>query len=375
MKPSEADEPGSTEYNERLWRRSRNETILRETQPMKQFAGSHRWNNQLGIVNNGAQPAKMTFHQFEDHLAVSDDGNTVNIWDWKKQGRLSRFSNGNPSGSKISDMKFINEDDQAILLTGSSDGVIRVYRNYDSDQNIQLASAWRALTHMIPSNVNSGMVFDWQQVTGRVLVAGDVRVIRVWYAAHETCVMDIPARSGSCVTSLTSDQMTGNLFVAGFGDGAVRVFDTRCRPQESMIRKWKDENDRQWIKSVHMQRGGQRELLSASRNGKVKVWDIRMDKPLHSFQVTRDTLRTASTHEHLPVFAVGTSAHEVKVFNLDGRPLSRLEPYSSFLHQNRGSPISATAFHPHRPLLGCASQGDHHINLFTCEQAEPLHLG
>lgn len=304
MKPSEAEEPGSTEYNERLWRRARNENMLRETQPLKQIAGTHKWNNQLGIVNNGAQPAKMTFHQYEDHLAVSDDGNTVYVWDWKKQSRLSRFSNGNPQGSKISDMKFINEDDEAFLLTGSSDGVIRVYRNYDSDKEIELATSWRALTQMVPSNVNSGMVFDWQQVTGRVLVAGDVRVIRVWYAAHETCIMDIPARSGSCVTSLTSDQMTGSIFVAGFGDGAVRVFDTRQRPQDSMVRKWKDESDRQWIKSVHMQRGGQRELVSASRNGKVKVWDIRMDRPLHSFQTTRETLRTASTHEHLPVFAV-----------------------------------------------------------------------
>ncbi|KEY68687.1 hypothetical protein S7711_00561 [Stachybotrys chartarum IBT 7711] len=368
MKPSEADEPGSTEYNERLWRRSRNEGILRETQPLKQLASSQRWDNQLGILNNGAQPAKMTFHQFEDHLAVADDGNTVSVWDWKKQGRLNRFSNGNPGGSKISDMKFINEDDQAFLLTGSSDGVIRVYRDYDSDREIELASSWRALTHMVPSNVNSGMVFDWQQVTGRVLVAGDVRVIRVWYAASETCVMDIPARSGSCVTSLTSDQMTGNIFVAGFGDGAVRVFDTRLRPQDSMIRKWKEDSDRQWIKSVHMQRGGQRELLSASRNGKVKVWDIRMDKPLHSFQTTRDTLRTASTHEHLPVFAVGTSSHSVKVINFEGHELSRMEPYSSFLQQKRGSPISATAFHPHRPILGCAAQGDNHINLFTCEK-------
>ncbi|KAL6361565.1 hypothetical protein LRP88_05035 [Fusarium phalaenopsidis] len=375
MKPSEADEPGSTEYNERLWRRARNEAIFRETQPLKQQAGSHKWNNQLGIVNNGAQPAKMTFHQFEDHLAVADEGNTVYVWDWKKQGRLSRFSNGNPEGSRISDMKFINEDDQAMLLTGSSDGVIRVYRNYESDREIELASSWRALTHMVPSNVNSGMVFDWQQVTGRVLVAGDVRVIRVWYAAYETCIMDIPARSGSCVTSLTSDQMTGHMFVAGFGDGAVRVFDTRNRPQESMVRKWKDESDRQWIKSVHMQRGGQRELLSASRNGKVKVWDIRMDKPLHSFQTTRDTLRTATTHEHLPVFAVGTSAHAVKVFNLDGHELSNVEPYSSFLQQSRSSPISATAFHPHRPILGCAAKGDHHINLFTCEKSEPLSLG
>lgn len=304
MKNTEADEPGSTEYNERLWRRARNEGILRETQPLKPMAGTHKWNTQLGIINNGAQPAKMTFHQFEDHLAVSDDGNTVSVWDWKKNTRLSRFSNGNPEGSTVSDMKFINEDDQAILLTGSSDGVIRVYRHYDTDHRIELASAWRALTYMVPSNVNSGMVFDWQQVTGHVLVAGDVRVIRVWNASQETCEMDIPARSGSCVTSLTSDQMTGNVFVAGFGDGAVRVFDRRLRAQDSMVKKWKDESDRQWIKNVHMQRGGQRELLSASRNGKVKIWDIRMDRPLRSYQTTKDSLRTASVHEHLPVFSV-----------------------------------------------------------------------
>jgi regulatory associated protein of mTOR len=303
MTPAEADEPGSTEYNERLWRRSRNESILRETQPQKQYAGSHKWNTQLGFINNGAQPAKMSFHQFEDQVAVADDGNTVYVWDWKKENRLSKFSNGNPEGSKISDIKFINEDDQALLMTGSSDGVIRVYRSYDSE-DIELASSWRALTHMVPSNVNSGMVFDWQQVTGRVLVAGDVRSIKVWHAASETCVTDIPARSGSCVTSLTSDQMTGNVFVAGFGDGAVRVFDTRLKAQDSMIKKWKNDGDKQWIKTVHMQRGGQRELLSASRNGKVKLWDIRMDKPLHVFQATRDTLRTASVHEHLPVFAV-----------------------------------------------------------------------
>ncbi|KAI1335335.1 raptor N-terminal caspase like domain-containing protein [Xylariaceae sp. FL0016] len=371
MKPSEAEEPGSTEYNERLWRRSRNENILRETQPQKQYAGAHKWNNQLCIMNNGAQPAKMTFHQFEDHLAVADDGNTVFIWDWKKQTKLNRFSNGNPEGSKICDMKFINEDDTAFLMTGSSDGVLRIYRNYDTPKTTELASAWRALTNMVPSNVNSGMVFDWQQVTGKVLVAGDDRVIRVWAASTETCVMDILARSGSCVTSLTSDQMTGNIFVAGFGDGAVRVFDTRLRPQESMVKKWRDKSDKQWIRNVHMQRGGQRELLSASRDGKVKLWDIRMDNPLRVIEASRDNLRTASVHEHLPVFSVGTSSHAVKVFNFDGHELSRMEPYSSFLQQSRGAPISATAFHPHRMILGCAARGDHHLNLFTCASEKP----
>ncbi|KFX93007.1 hypothetical protein O988_07041, partial [Pseudogymnoascus sp. VKM F-3808] len=367
MKSSEAEEPGSTDYNERLWRRSRNESILRETQPQKEVAESGKWSNPSGFFNNGSQPTKMTMHQFEDHLAVSDDRDTVCIWDWKKQDRLARFSNGNPEGSKISDLKFINEDDQAFLMTGSSDGVIRIYRNYDSDKKVELASAWRALTHMVPSNVNSGMVFDWQQVSGKLIVAGDVKVIRVWAAGPEVCVSDINARSGSCVTSLTSDQMTGNIFVAGFGDGAVRVFDTRERPQTAMVKKWKDDSDRDWVRSVHMQRGGQRELLSASRNGKVKLWDIRMDKPLRVIKATTDVLRTASTHEHLPVFAVGTAHHTVKVFNFDGQQLSRIEPYSGFLTAHRSSPISATAFHPHRMMLAAASKRDNNINLFTCE--------
>ena len=52
-----------------------------------------------------------------------------------------------------------------------------------------------------------------------------------------------------------------------------------------------------------MQRGGQRELLTASRNGKVKLWDIRMDDPLRTIQTTKE-LRSMSVHEHAPVFAV-----------------------------------------------------------------------
>lgn len=303
MKTVEAEEPGSEEYNERLWRRSRNEAILRETQPQKTHAGTHKWDNQLAIINNGAQPTKMTFHQFENVVAVADDGNTVRVWDWNTHQPKARFSNGNPEGSKISDMKFINEDDQALLMTGSTDGVIRIYRNYDDDSRVELASAFRALTQMVPSTQNSGMVFEWQQVNGNVLVAGDERIIRIWNSGQEICTDEINARSGSCVTSLTSDQMTGNLFIAGFGDGAVRVYDTRCHPQESMVKKWKDKSQ-QWIRSVHMQRGGQRELFSASRNGIVKLWDLRMDGPLRTFRTTKDVLRTGSLHEHLPVFAV-----------------------------------------------------------------------
>lgn len=341
----------------------------------------------------------MTFHQFDDHLAVTDDRDTISIWDFQKNQQLSRFSNGNPAGSRINDAKFLNEDDQPLLMVGSSDGILKVYRNYQSSTEVKIITAFRALTELIPSNKNAGLVFDWQQGQGKALVAGDVKVIKVWNAATELCVGDIPARSSSCVTSLTSDQVAGQIFVAGFGDGVVRVFDQRLNPRTAMVKIWREH--RQWITNIHMQRGGVRELISASRNGEVKLWDLRYDKAVLTLNATssfkydylnmnsaeRDTatstaahsstlLRSLSVHEHAPVFAVGTDNHQVKSFNTNGDSLGVFEPLASRLANVVGGsltgrgfqgsmPIVATAYHPHRMLLACAALGDGHVNLMS----------
>ncbi|KAK2736171.1 hypothetical protein FQN55_001770 [Onygenales sp. PD_40] len=363
MKPNESDEPGSADYNERLWRRSRNERIISETQPLKERAGTSRWDACTTLLSNPTQPMKMCFHQFEDHIAVADDRDTVCIWDWQNNSRLNRFSNGNPLGSKINEIRFINEDDQALLMTGSSDGVLKIFRRYESESKVEIVTAFRALPDLIPSNKNAGLVFDWQQGQGKALVAGDVKVIRVWNAATEVCTNDISARSGSCITSLTSDQVAGNIFIAGFGDGAVRVFDQRLKPTTAMVKVWREH--KQWITNIHMQRGGVRELISGSRNGEVRLWDLRMDSSIDTISATKDTLRTLAVHEHAPVFTVGTNRHEVKTFNTDGTYLSTYEPHASFLHTNRSSPIVSTAFHPHRTILACAALNDNHVNFVS----------
>lgn len=111
----------------------------------------------------------------------------ISIWDWQNHARLSRFSNGNPLGSKINEIRFINEDDQALLMTGSSDGVLKIFRKYESKSEVEIVTAFHALPDLIPSNKNAGLVFDWQQGQGKALVAGDVKVIRVWNAATEVC--------------------------------------------------------------------------------------------------------------------------------------------------------------------------------------------
>lgn len=107
------------------------------------------------------------------------------VWDWKRQIRLNQFSNGNPSRSRITDLKLINEDDQALLMTGSSDGVVKLFRHYELREKAELVTSFRALTDLESSNRNAGLVFDWQQSRGQILVAGDVRQIRVWNAGTE----------------------------------------------------------------------------------------------------------------------------------------------------------------------------------------------
>ena len=68
-----------------------------------------------------------------------------------------------------------------------------------------------------------------------------------------------------------------------------------------MFKAWKEH--KQWITNLHMQRGGLRELVSGSRNGEIKLWDLRMNDSIQTIRATQDTLRTLSVHEHAPVFA------------------------------------------------------------------------
>ena len=70
----------------------------------------------------------------------------------------------------------------------------------------------------------------------------------------------------------------------------------------AMVKVWREH--KQWITNVHMQRGGLRELISGSRNGEVKLWDIRKEGSLQTMQAAGGgILRTLSVHEHAPVFA------------------------------------------------------------------------
>ena len=127
------------------------------------MASRNSWSNHCGIFDNISQPTQLLFHQFEPHLVSADDKDVITIWDWEENKRLHAFSNANPPNSKITELKLINEDDKALLMTGSSEGIVRIFRNYEMP-DAELVTSWRALSDLLPSNRSSGLVADWPGV-------------------------------------------------------------------------------------------------------------------------------------------------------------------------------------------------------------------
>ncbi|EAZ63418.2 Kontroller Of Growth [Scheffersomyces stipitis CBS 6054] len=389
MSKNEIDEPGSKEYVKRLWRRNRNESIIQETQPQKELAVRGDWNRNVKTLNNKSQPKFIKFTQFEKILVASDEKDNVSVWDWEENKIVKKFSNGNPFGTKITDMKFLNEDDLPLLLTGSSDGVIKIYKNFHNyedesenevnDTRIELVASWRALTDLLLTSKSSGLISEWQQSRGSLLVSGDVKIIRVWDAPRELCLVDIPARSSSSITSLTSDQVAGNIFIAGFDDGSLRVYDRRLDSRESMVKTWRGTRSANVngsnspirtigsgsIRNVHMQRGGFRELVSGSGDGYVNLWDIRLDEPVLTFNAAEKSMRCIDTHEHAPIITTGSKA--VNLWTTSGDLISTLRnPQETYLTNRTSSYLSTTTFHPHRMTMATNYNQDGHINVYTC---------
>ena len=82
----------------------------------------------------------------------------------------------------------MNEDDKGLLAVGSSDGNIKIYRNFKGLGDVELLTSFRALDNIYDSNKNAGLVFEWHQVQGKFFTAGDVKVIKIWDAPTERCI-------------------------------------------------------------------------------------------------------------------------------------------------------------------------------------------
>lgn len=366
MKPPDEHDPQSQLHLEREWRFERNSKVRREA--AKQQARTGKIDDQIFINKNTSAPGVLRFHPYEPYLAVADRGG-VSVWNWDQGVRINYINNNNPKISRITSMDFLNAHDLTLLLTGTDDGSVRVWRNIEgdnySDKSLEMVTAWQALSGMLPSTrgSGSGLVVGWEQQTGILLASGDVRFIRVWDTQREMRMQDIPTGADSCVTSLACDSVGRSLLIAGCGDGSVRLFDRRLPPSDSRVMALREHAG--WVTSVFLQRGGDCNIISGSVAGDVKFWDPRFTESVRTLETIGNSA-AFEVHHQAKVFATGSASQMIKVYSLGGANLSTIRYHDGFMGQRIG-PISCLAFHPHRVHLAAGST-DSFISIYSTEK-------
>ncbi|KAG5644146.1 hypothetical protein DXG03_009040 [Asterophora parasitica] len=369
MRQAEPDEPGSVQYNYQVWRQQKNEQIYVETQRQSSIAEGRRWDRPVATLQVAGHPLTMAFHSYDQHLVVANETDMITVWDWSQRKRLNYFCNGNPKGTSITSLHIVNEEVGGIIVSASADGIIRLYRNYDPtlDQGpVQMVSAFRGLNEVIQLRQGSGVITDWKQVSGNLLVGGDTRVIKIWDAQTETQGLDLDTNSESPVTAIVSDNFSAQTFIASFADGVVRVFDRRLEDDDAIVRTYSEHTS--WVQNVrwHPTAGGQ--LLSASLDGQVKLWDLRgSDNAIETIDLLPNGLSAFDVHSTSGVLAATSAitpsswrSQRTVVQNLSrGNTLSEYNvstglsmPPSRALPSPFISRSSSLVFHPTEMLYG-----------------------
>lgn len=334
-------------------------------------------------VGSSVIPTSVIMHPFENHSFAGDSRGHVHVWDQTTSAAITTLNTGMKS---VNYMSLVNETDDALLLTGSIDGSVKIWRNYNAD-NTTLVTAWNSLPlssvstetdiSSLPMSVvkpsthynrleNTKSVAVWQQLTGCLYATGTVRnpLLRVWDVSSEICRETLSLQSqGTCLTA------EGALLMAGTADGAVLSYDLRAPARLlSAI-----QTHKQPLVSILLQPGGTDNLLiTGSSDGQLAYCDLRnASKPFLMTEVSKPSsmpkraqvLTALVGHSCARVIASGSSERAIKLWDLHGNNTYTIQNTTGFLGQRTG-PVTVLAFHPNALYLAAGSI-DGHATIFS----------
>ena len=215
MKVPDEQDPGSLKFNQRKWRQQLNARVLEESTALWPVAAFRTFDDPITTLPDPTLITHLALHGYEDWILTSDVTDGLTLWDTRTSSRVSVWDNLNPATSKISSLGFINEQDLGLVYAGSSDGIIRVYRDVQTCPT--LLTSFRVLPEVNRKFISynhdlytataphpapalslaavglkrdaTPVLLEWQQSTASLFSAGQARIIKIWDMERELCVM------------------------------------------------------------------------------------------------------------------------------------------------------------------------------------------
>lgn len=275
---------------------------------------------------------------------------------------LSKFPSLCPEGIKITSMLWINVHQDPLLLVGSADGVIRIWKTMDKKCkliNPEYKSGFTGLPLL--SNQKSyngiGLICKYDKNNSNLYVSGSQNNIRVWNLEKEKCVSIIEGNNNG-INENNNNNMDNNnnkwlvscldacnnLVISGDDVGCVRVYDIRCSNNEYILRsEIKDSNN--WIVRVNICED-KKEIVSVSMTGEINYYDLNTRKCTSTIKAYDDEILTAcDIHPIYPLIATGSKSGQLNMFNMDSKELLCSYTSHSGMFSRSFSAINSLSFH------------------------------
>ncbi|OIW07427.1 hypothetical protein TanjilG_19268 [Lupinus angustifolius] len=351
---------GADDSEEVLARREGNEKTALEHIAKCQHSAVSRITNPIAKWDiKGTQTALL--QPFSPIVIAADENERIRVWNHAEATLLNSFDNHGFPDKGISKLCLVNELDDSLLLAASSDGNIRIWKDYSVKGKQKLVTAFSSVHCHKPGVRSLNTVVDWQQQSGYLYASSEISSIMLWDLDKEQLLNSIPSSSDCSISALAASQVHGGQFAAGFVDGSVRLYDVRT--PEMLVCGLRLHTQRvEKVVGIGFQPGlDPGKIVSASQAGDIQFLDIRNHSGAYlTIEAHRGSLTALAVHRHAPIIASGSAKQLIKVFNLEGDQLGSIRYYPTLMAQKIGA-VSCLAFHPYQVLLaagaadGCVS--------------------
>ncbi|KAG2485410.1 hypothetical protein HYH03_015896 [Edaphochlamys debaryana] len=384
-------------------RKARRRAMMEGAAGLSRGMRTPKLRDQLHSIESGPEPVcALAFHPYHQVLVSADARGTLKAHTYPDTKLLNAFhvTNGAPLSesrgqppSRVGFLRHINEADGPLLLAGSADGAVRVWRSYLNSGEQRMATALQAVPiHLLPTP-SFPAVYAWSACASHLYSAGGKQpdYVYVWDLLREHCHSVLPLTPGGTgaaatpggvvppgvawpaagggtapatvgVEQLLHSVLDPNLLVPVCTDGTLRVFDLRASAAPRMVLQ---PLGRAPLVGSVLEPGGKPGLVVvASEKGEMRWIDLRggsggpgggaaaaaggaedggaaggagtgtggvdVAATVRAVQAhTKGGVCALAGHPVAPLLATGTSSQVVKIWTDEGDVVGTLRPGSS----------------------------------------------